>query len=75
LDKDQNSAIQKILSLSYFIDILKKFFQTISKKKEKFTNTNKEELNQLKSFLVNHTEDVKKIISNEIDIGDRFLFL
>jgi Ca-activated chloride channel family protein len=72
---DQNSAIQKAISLALFFDIMKEVLPDYNQYKEKLDEEEKAKLNQLKTFLMIPAEDVKDDLSNEIDIIDRLLII
>jgi hypothetical protein len=71
----QNSTIQKAISLAVFFDVMKEILPDSHENKEQFSVTEKEKLSHLKELLINQPEDVKKDLSSEIDIVERFLLL
>lgn len=75
LRNDHNSAIKKAISLALFTDTLKDVLPDYNQFKEKLGEDEKEKVNQLKTFLMNQSEDVRNDLSNEIDIIDRLLLI
>jgi pantothenate kinase len=75
LTNNQNSTIQKAISLAVFFDILKEILPDIHESKDQFSANEKEKLAQLIQFLISQPDEVKNDISSEIDIVERFLLL